>query len=68
MEDRGVGCSDRSDRGGHRFGAEWNAAYSRAIPAAKGWMATLKYAAYDSANGSDTVDTDKFWAQVQYTY
>ncbi len=58
----------RSDRGGHRFGAEWNAAYSRAIPAAKGWMATLKYAAYDSANGSDTVDTDKFWMQVQYTY
>ncbi|MDR7068102.1 hypothetical protein J2X02_000919 [Pseudoxanthomonas japonensis] len=57
----------RSDRGDRRFGTEWDVAYSRAIPAAKGWLATLKYAAYDSAHASGTVDTDKLWVQVQYT-
>ncbi len=57
----------RSDRGSHRFGGEWNVAYSHALPVAKGWMATLKYAAYHSADRARTVDTDKVWVQVQYT-
>jgi hypothetical protein len=57
----------RSDRDGRRLGAEWDAAYSRAIPAATGWVATLKYAAYESAHGSGTPDTAKLWLQVQYT-
>lgn len=56
----------RSERDGRRFGNEWDAAYSRAIPAATGWVATLKYAAYESARGSGTTDTRKFWLQVQY--
>lgn len=58
----------RSDRGGHRFGGEWDVAYSHALPMAKGWTAMVKYAAYDSADRARTVDTDKAWVQLQYTH
>jgi hypothetical protein len=34
----------------------------------KGLVGLLKYANYDSADEARTVDTDKLWVQVQYSY
>jgi hypothetical protein len=34
----------------------------------KGLVGLLKYASYDSDDRARTVDTDKLWVQVQYTY
>lgn len=58
----------RSDRGGDRFGRELDLSWRRAIPGVKGLEGLLKLASYRSSDATRTVDTDKFWVQVQYTY
>ncbi len=58
----------RTEQGSDRYGSEVDVAYARAIPAIKGLSALLKYAAYDSADRTRSVDTDKFWVQLQYAY
>lgn len=56
----------RAERGSQQYGEEVDLSYSRAIPLVKGLVATVKYANYDADDFS--VDTDKLWAQLQYTY
>jgi hypothetical protein len=56
----------RAERGSQQYGEEIDVGYSRPIPLVKGLVATVKYAAYDADDFS--VDTDKLWAQLQYTY
>ena len=56
----------RAERGSRQYGEEIDVGYSRAIPLVKGLVATVKYAAYDADDLY--VDTDKLWAQLQYTY
>ncbi|WCX78438.1 alginate export family protein [Pseudomonas aeruginosa] len=56
----------RAERGSQQYGEELNISYSRAIPLMKGLVATLKYAGYDADDFS--VDTEKVWAQLQYSY
>ena len=56
----------RAERGSQQYGEEIDIGYSRAIPLVKGLVATVKYAAYDADDLY--VDTDKLWAQLQYTY
>jgi len=56
----------RAERGSEQYGEELNIGYSRAIPLVKGLVATVKYARYDADDYS--VDTEKLWAQLQYSY
>lgn len=56
----------RAERGSQQYGEEIDIGYSRAIPLVKGLVATVKYAAYDADDFQ--VDTDKLWAQLQYSY
>lgn len=56
----------RAERGSEQYGEEINIGYSRAIPLVKGLVATVKYAGYDADDYS--VDTEKLWAQLQYSY
>ncbi len=56
----------RAERGSQQYGEEIDVGYSHAIPLVKGLVATVKYAAYDADELA--VDTDKLWAQLQYTY
>ncbi|BAU76013.1 alginate export family protein [Metapseudomonas furukawaii] len=57
-----------SERGGDRYGDEIDLSYTRPIPGVKGLVGMLKYAHYDSADRTRTLDTEKFWAQLQYSY
>lgn len=57
-----------SERGNVDFGNEFDLSYSHALFGMKGLNGLLKYARYASDDRSRTVDTDKLWAQVQYTY
>jgi len=52
----------RADRGGARYGSEWNA--SLGIPLAKGVTAALKFADYRA--DAFARDTRKVWLQVEY--
>ena len=52
----------RADRGGARYGREWNA--SLTLPLAKGLGATFKLADYRAAGFAR--DTRKLWLQVEY--
>ncbi|GHB97684.1 alginate export family protein [Thermomonas carbonis] len=52
----------RADRGGARYGREWNA--SLGLPLAKGLSALLKIADYRAAGFAR--DTRKLWLQVEY--
>lgn len=56
----------RADRGSSQYGEEIDVSYSRAVPGVKGLVATVKYAGYDADDFA--VDTEKLWAQLQYTY
>lgn len=56
----------RAERSSQQYGEEINVAYSHAIPLVKGLVATVKYAGYDADDYS--VDTEKLWAQLQYSY
>lgn len=58
----------RSDRGGFRYGREFDLSYGRAIPAVKGLTGLVKLASYRSSDGTRTKDTDKLWLQLQYAY
>ncbi|KAF1692103.1 hypothetical protein CSC65_15165 [Pseudoxanthomonas daejeonensis] len=55
-------------RGGGRYGDEIDLSYAHPIPALKGLSGLLKLARYRSEDRSRTVDTDKLWLQLQYTY
>ena len=52
----------RADRGGLRYGSEWNA--SLTVPLAKGLGATVKLADYRAS--AFARDTRKLWLQVEY--
>ncbi len=52
----------RADRGGARYGREWNASLS--LPLAKGVTGLLKLADYHAA--SFAADTRKLWLQLEY--
>ncbi|ASK34395.1 hypothetical protein CEK62_08375 [Alcanivorax sp. N3-2A] len=56
----------RAEQGGDRYGREINLAYGHPIPGVKGLMATVKAARYREEGFS--VDTDKAWVQLQYSY
>jgi len=56
----------RAERGSQQYGEELDISYSRTIALVKGLVATVKYAAYDADDFS--VDTEKVWAQLQYSY
>jgi len=56
----------RAERGSSQYGEEIDIAYSRPVPGVKGLVATIKYAGYDADDFA--VDTDKLWAQLQYSY
>lgn len=58
----------RSERGGHRYGREWDMSYSHPLPGVKGLVGLIKFARYDSADVARSVDTDKGWLQLQYSY
>ncbi|WP_324731336.1 hypothetical protein [Pseudomonas paeninsulae] len=49
-----------------QYGAEIDVSYAHPIPGVKGLVGLVKYASYDAAEFS--VDSDKFWAQLQYSY
>ena len=56
----------RADTGSSRYGEEFDVSYGRAIPGVKGLTGLVKYARYDADDFS--VDTDKFWVQMQYSF
>ncbi len=56
------------ERGGGSYGSEFDLSYARPIPGLKGLSGLVKYASYDSDDRTRTVDTDKFWVQLQYTF
>ncbi len=58
--------SFRADTGSSRYGEEFDLSYGRAIPGLKGVSGLVKYARYDADDFS--VDTDKLWLQLQYSY
>ena len=57
-----------AEQGGDNYGEEFDLSYGHPIPGVKGLVALAKYADYDSADSAVTVDTEKFWLQLQYTY
>lgn len=57
-----------ADRGGIDYGRELDLSYAHAIPHAKGLTGLLKLAHYRTDAPALTVDTDKAWVQLQYTY
>lgn len=57
-----------AERGGGDHGRELDVSFARAIPGVKGLTALLKYARYDADSASSSVDTRKFWLQLQYAY
>ncbi len=56
----------RAEQGSSQYGEELDLAYGHAIPGVKGLSGLIKYAGYDADQFS--VDTDKLWLQVQYSY
>jgi hypothetical protein len=57
-----------AQQGGNNYGEELDLSYGHPIPGVKGLVALAKYANYDSADNAVTVDTEKFWLQLQYSY
>jgi hypothetical protein len=57
-----------AQQGGDNYGEEFDLSYGHPIPGVKGLVALAKYANYDSADNALTVDTEKFWLQLQYSY
>lgn len=56
------------ERGGGRYGKEIDLSYAHPVPGVKGLAGLAKLARYRSDDASRTVDTDKFWLQLQYAY
>ncbi|WP_024888877.1 alginate export family protein [Luteimonas huabeiensis] len=56
------------ERGGGDYGHELDLSYARAIPGVQGLTGLLKYARYASDDRTRSVDTEKFWLQLQYAY
>lgn len=56
------------ERGGGNYGSEFDLSYARPIPGVKGLSGLVKYANYDSDDRARSVDTEKFWMQLQYTF
>ncbi|MFD3301784.1 alginate export family protein [Aquipseudomonas alcaligenes] len=57
-----------TEQGSDDYGNEIDLSYAHPIPGVKGLVGLLKYATYDSDDKARTVDTDKVWLQLQYTY
>ncbi len=57
-----------AQQGGDNYGEELDLSYGHPVPGVKGLVALAKYANYDSADNAVTVDTEKFWLQLQYSY
>ncbi len=57
-----------AQQGGNKYGEEYDISYGHPIPDVKGLVVLAKYANYDSADSAVTVDTQKFWLQLQYSY
>jgi hypothetical protein len=57
-----------TEQGSDDYGDEIDLSYAHPIPGVKGLVGLVKYATYDSADEARTVDTDKVWLQLQYTY
>ncbi|WP_079202770.1 hypothetical protein [Pseudomonas sp. CC6-YY-74] len=55
-----------AERGSNNYGSEIDVSYAHPIPGVKGLVGLVKYASYDADEFS--VDSDKFWAQLQYSY
>ncbi|MDA7088693.1 hypothetical protein PH586_20130 [Pseudomonas sp. SA3-5] len=55
-----------AEQGSSQYGNEIDVSYAHPIPGVKGLVGLVKYASYDADEFS--VDTDKFWAQLQYSY
>ncbi|MDP2245039.1 alginate export family protein [Pseudomonas sp.] len=56
----------RAERGSSHYGSEIDVSYAHAIPGVKGLVGLVKYAGYNADDVS--VDTDKLWVQLQYSY
>lgn len=57
-----------ADRGDADFGREFDLSYQHRLPWSNRLTALAKLARYRSDDRARTVDTDKAWLQVQYTY
>jgi hypothetical protein len=57
-----------AQQGGNNYGEELDLSYGHPVRGVKGLVALAKYANYDSADNAVTVDTEKFWLQLQYSY
>ena len=56
------------ERGGGRYGDEVDLSYAHPVPGLEGVAGLVKLARYRSDDPARTVDTDKLWLQLQYTY
>ncbi|MES2819911.1 MAG: alginate export family protein [Pseudomonadota bacterium] len=56
----------RAEEGSSRYGEEIDLSYAHPIPGVKGLVGLVKFAHYDADDFA--VDTDKLWAQLQYSY
>ena len=57
-----------TEQGSDDYGDEIDLSYAHPIPGVKGLVGLVKYATYDSDDKARTVDTDKVWLQLQYSY
>ncbi|MFG0380417.1 hypothetical protein ACF8C6_05565 [Pseudomonas sp. zbq_18] len=57
-----------TEQGSDDYGSELDLSYAHPIPGVKGLVGLVKYASYNSEDEARTVDTDKFWLQLQYSY
>lgn len=57
-----------TEQGSDDYGSEIDLSYAHPIPGVKGLVGLVKYATYDSDDEGRSVDTDKVWLQLQYTY
>lgn len=57
-----------TEQNGDGYGDEIDLSYAHPVPGVKGLVGLVKYASYDSDDEARTVDTDKVWLQLQYTY
>lgn len=55
-----------AEQNSSQYGEEIDLSYAHPIPSVPGLVALVKYASYDADEFA--VDTDKLWAQLQYSY
>lgn len=68
----------KSDKGSIKYGTEWDAIYTRAIPGVSNLSGMLKFARFDAKESevgknpagayADIRDTTKFWAMLDYKF